>query len=367
MRRLPPRFLLNIILLCMPLLAATGAAVYFYIHDLPRLEMSEKSRLRADYREIAEGLKAVKDLDSVAKKTRGWSSNSLFSGSMAPGEWGCLPLSDAEMTVWYREGRKYFARNVPMLEETDIRSVCFIVGVSILGFLLIFTLIGVRFFVIETYARDDFLAATAHDLTTPLTALRLFVGAENTEAQQAIERLMRLVGNIKDYLRPGGHHPKLTLTKVDLLSLYKEAYKPFSLDFQELWGDGKEVPLRVEGDGAWFVRADETRLLQIIWNLLSNELKYAAAEGAVEVHLARVKDKVVLSFVDEGPGMSYYARKHAFSRYFRARNVKASSKGGFGIGLCTSYEMARLMGGSLSVSPNTPHGCIFILTLPTAE
>ena len=367
MRRLPPRFLFNILLLSLPLLAATGAAVYFYIRDLPRWEAGEKKRVRADYREIAEELKEAKETATLVEKERGWSAKSIFSGVMKPGDWGCFPVSDTEMTVWYQEGRKCYARNIPLIEETDFESVYLIGASGILGILLILTLLGIRFFVIETYARDDFLAATAHDLTTPLVALRLLIGRENEDAQVAIERLIRLVGNIKDYLRPGGRRPKLTLTKVDLFAAYKEAYKPFALSFQELMDDERDVPIYEDGNAPWFVRADETRLMQILWNLLSNDLKYAAPEGTVEVHLTRKDGSIAISFVDEGPGMSLYQRKHAFNRYFRAQSVRKTGKGGFGIGLCTSREMARLMGGDITVSANSPKGCIFTLTLPSAE
>ncbi len=367
MRRLPPRFLFNSLLLCLPLLAALGAAVYFYIRDVPRFEAGEKKRIRAEYREIAEQLKDTKAPSTLVKRERGWGTKSLFSGVMSPGDWGCFAASDTEMTVWYQEGRKCYAQNTPILEETDIESVYLIGASCILGVLLVFTLIGIRFFVVETYARDDFLAATAHDLTTPLVAMRLLIGRDNIDARQAIERLIRLVGNIKDYLRPGGRRPKLSFTKVDLLALYKEAYKPFALSFQELTDDERDVSIHEDGTAPWLVIADETRLMQILWNLLSNELKYAAPDGPVAVHLTRKEGCVAISFVDEGSGMSFLERKYAFSRYFRANSARKSGKGGFGIGLCTSYEMARLMRGALTVSANKPKGCIFTLTLPAAE
>ena len=58
--------------------------------------------------------------------------------------------------------------------------------------------------------------------------------------------------------------------------------------------------------------------------------------------------------------------RRAFDRYYRAKTVLESGKGGFGIGLCTSREFARAMGGDLSVRANSPHGCVFTLSLPSA-
>jgi signal transduction histidine kinase len=58
--------------------------------------------------------------------------------------------------------------------------------------------------------------------------------------------------------------------------------------------------------------------------------------------------------------------RRAFDRYYRAKTVLESGKGGFGIGLCTAREFARAMGGDLSVRANSPHGCVFTLSLPSA-
>ena len=71
-------------------------------------------------------------------------------------------------------------------------------------------------------------------------------------------------------------------------------------------------------------------------------------------------------FLDGGKGMTPHERRHAFDRYYRAKTVLVSGKGGFGIGLCTARELSRAMGGDLTVAPNEPTGCVFTLTLPRA-
>ena len=64
--------------------------------------------------------------------------------------------------------------------------------------------------------------------------------------------------------------------------------------------------------------------------------------------------------------MSKQQMRKAFDRYYRAKTVLESGKGGFGIGLCTAREFARAMGGDLTVRANAPSGCVFALTLPLA-
>ena len=110
--------------------------------------------------------------------------------------------------------------------------------------------------------------------------------------------------------------------------------------------------------------ADETMTVQILWNLFGNDLKYAAPYGNVSVVLSSGGGMVRASFVDEGQGMTRSQMKRAFDRYYRAKTVLESGKGGFGIGLCTAREFALAMGGDLVVDGNAPKGCVFTLSLP---
>ena len=83
------------------------------------------------------------------------------------------------------------------------------------------------------------------------------------------------------------------------------------------------------------------------------------------MRLASENGFVRVEFADEGPGMTPRQMRRAFDRYYRARTVLESGKGGFGIGLCTAREFARAMGGDLTVRANEPKGCVFALTLPS--
>ena len=107
--------------------------------------------------------------------------------------------------------------------------------------------------------------------------------------------------------------------------------------------------------------------MQILWNLFGNDLKYAAPYGKVSVRFAQEGKFVKVEFVDEGQGMMPRQMKKAFDRYYRAKTVLESGKGGFGIGLCTAREFARQMCGDLTVRANTPKGCVFTLALPALD
>ena len=226
------------------------------------------------------------------------------------------------------------------------------------------TVFGIRYFVDYVRARDDFLAATAHDLTTPLVGMRMSIERCDADAKAMNERLIRIVENIKDFMRLGGRRRDPQPSEFDVLRAYDEAYALFRDDYRDLFG-GNDVPVEAEGELP-NVLADETMTVQMMWNLLGNDLKYAAPYGPVRVRFFAEGRFVKAEFIDEGQGMTPRQMRRAFDRYYRAKAVLESGKGGFGIGLCTSREFARAMGGDLAVRANSPRGCVFTLSLPSA-
>ena len=209
----------------------------------------------------------------------------------------------------------------------------------------------------------DFLAATAHDLTTPLVGLRHSIGRNTEDAKFLNERMIRLVENIKDFLRLGGKRRNPDMTEFNIVDSFDEAYRIFREDYREFLNGNDIAKTFIGGDCTQMkVMADETMTIQILWNLLGNDLKYAIPYGGVEVRFVRTEKSVKVEFADEGQGMTARQMRKAFDRYYRAKTALASGKGGFGIGLCTAREFARAMGGDLTVRANSPNssGIIFV-------
>lgn len=224
-------------------------------------------------------------------------------------------------------------------------------------FAFLLLMLGVSEFIGFLKERDDFIAAASHDLRTPIAALKLLIGRDDEEAQCVVERMRLMIANL-DAFRKGFKAPEAD--RFNLVDAYREAYALFSRDYE----DSVSGEVTVENDdNPVEVIADRTLTVQILWNLLGNDLKYAAPYGAVRARFS----EGCFELIDEGPGMSRGERRRAFDRYYRARSVLKSGKGGFGIGLATAREAARRMGGDLAVSPNHPRGCIFTLTLGSAS
>jgi len=353
------RFLLADSLICLPLLLTLALEWLLFLRVLPVLEEQEADRVRAAYREIARDVKDGEAADVMTRPADGHQR----AGRLSKGYWGVEDV-DGRKFVWYRAPRSEELSGVlrDPVATLDWRGKARLFGGLLLLTVLLFTNAGLRRFRRFTRERDDFLAAAAHDLATPLVGLRMTIGRDDETAKALNERMLRLVDNLKDFLRLGGRRKTPERTDFEIGRAFDEAYRLFAADYAE----EPSGPVAVIGDKSLRVLADETLTVQILWNLLGNDLKYAAPYGKVTATFAADGDTVEFRLADEGPGMSSAERRKAFDRYYRARTARTGGKGGFGIGLCTAWEFARAMEGDLTVEQNTPQGCLFRLVLPKA-
>lgn len=379
----------SVVCLCLPTFVALVMGAYFFVTDYPEIKREESNRYFAELESFAEQLESSDKLEFVWQRDVGviqgdkswenefppdstWKSWKPVDGTKKKEMWGWRDTSQGRL-VWRRSTGKddslVFAA-ISDIEKSGVSDTILVLSFFVVFGLIFTTFVGVKFFVDYIRTRDDFMAATAHDLTTPLVAMRYMIGKNDAEALTLCERMTRLVVNIKDFLRLGGKRPKAGIEKFDLVKAYEEAYSLFRDDYRDIF-DGRDVPFRrgegVPCEGPIFVTGDETMAVQIIWNLLGNDLKYAAPHGKVEVVVDAKDDFVEVRFADEGQGMTSKEMRRAFDRYYRAKTVLVSGKGGFGIGLPTAKEFAEAMGGGLSVKANRPRGCVFTLVLKRAS
>lgn len=394
------RLLRSVAALSLPTVVVVALGVRFLVEDVPVIVRDEKARVLATTEQAAKAMREDPLLaDFVWERGRGiirgtaqfgdypadmsWKDWNPESGTKRRDMWGWRAF-DGGCLVWARgvgekDGETVYVRWTE-IEERDYAFMFYLFGPMFLLVLVGITFLGARFFVDYVRSRDDFLAATAHDLTTPLVGMRYSIGRNDEEAKVLNERMIRLVTNIKDFLRLGGRRPEPQREEVDLVKCYEEAYALFREDVRDLT-DGSDIPVAMGTDPAeplkngafagsvpaFTALGDETLVIQILWNLIGNDLKYALPFGPVRVRFFREGGFACVEFADEGKGMSKREMARAFDRYYRAKTVLESGKGGFGIGLCTAREFARAMGGDLSVRANSPHGCIFTLSLPAAK
>jgi PAS domain S-box-containing protein len=221
-------------------------------------------------------------------------------------------------------------------------------------------------------AKDEVLAAVAHDLRTPLGAIGLWArllkspaapDPERLEAVEAIEEAVRLqhrlIEDLLDASRVANGTLKFDARRVDLAALAREAVRTIG----GAAGAGG-VELNVEGcDATIAILGDPVRLQQALWNLLSNAVKFTPPGGRVRLALRRGEGTAEVCVSDTGCGIDVDSLPHVFDRYWQGRRGGA----GLGLGLAIVRHIIELHGGTVRAESAGPgKGATFAFTLPLA-
>ncbi|WP_299484354.1 ATP-binding protein [uncultured Roseibium sp.] len=221
-------------------------------------------------------------------------------------------------------------------------------------------------------AVGEMSAAVVHELSQPLSALRMFVAGtrkfldkgdtrtavENLEEIDSLQlRMASLTQELKRFARPGENR----IEKIDLTESIRAAEKIVRPRFEET---GVRLELDLP-ENELEVETAPLRVEQILVNLLRNGADAAAAEGNGHVLLraSGAGREVRLQISDNGPGIPEDLRDRIFDPFFSTK----TSSGGMGLGLAISMRLAEDLGGNLSVRANTPKGALFELTLPAVD
>ncbi len=190
--------------------------------------------------------------------------------------------------------------------------------------------------------RRDLIANVSHDLKTPLTIIKSYAEMIRDLSGDKPEKRRQHTQVIVD------EADRLNLLVSDLLDLSKLEAKTVELNFKEfdiyntvnsiLQGfkvleeqDGYEFEVHAEPNG--FVYADEHRMQQVIYNLLSNAVNYTGADKKITVYLSKAKGKVRFSVKDTGTGISQEEQERVWERYYKSGKGHRRADRGTGIGL----------------------------------
>ena len=225
--------------------------------------------------------------------------------------------------------------------------------------------------------RDEFLATVSHELRTPLNAilgwahiLRAGKPDETTMARgiEVIERnahaQAQLVEDILDASRVITGSLRLAPAPVDPGPPVTAA-----VDAVRAVAQAKGVELIVSLDpAAGRVAGDAARLQQMVWNLVSNAVKFTHAGGRVEVRLRRVGDGVDIQVADTGEGIAPDVLPFVFDRFRQADSTITRRHGGLGLGLAIVRHLTELHEGTIEAeSPGEGYGATFTIHLPALD
>jgi signal transduction histidine kinase/ActR/RegA family two-component response regulator len=222
--------------------------------------------------------------------------------------------------------------------------------------------------------KDEFLATVSHELRTPLNSilgwnqlLRLQRGddPEIAKVAETIERSgkaqLQLIEDLLDTARIISGKMKLEFQPVDPVAIISAA-----LNTMRPVADNKGVAITMDLDPeAGQITGDPDRLQQVVWNLMSNAIKFTPGGGRVRVELRRGSPGVRIAVQDTGQGINPDLLPYVFDRFKQGDSAASRRYGGLGLGLALVKHLVELHGGSVAVeSQGEGHGATFIINLP---
>ena len=223
--------------------------------------------------------------------------------------------------------------------------------------------------------KDEFLATLSHELRTPLSAIlgwsQLLAthrdAADLDEGLDAIQRNARtqtqLIEDLLDMSRIISGKVRLDVQWTDLSTVIDAAIESVRPS-----ADAKSIRLRkIIDPHAGPVSGDPTRLQQIVWNLLTNAIKFTPKGGKVDLLLERVNSHLEITVHDSGIGIRPELLSAIFERFRQADSSTTRAFGGLGLGLSIVKHLVELHGGTVRAkSPGEGQGATFIVALPLA-
>lgn len=229
-----------------------------------------------------------------------------------------------------------------------------------------------------TRIKDEFLATLSHELRTPLSAIlgwtQVLMRADPPKGPEMQKRAIdvidrnaraqvQLIDDLLDLSRIMTGKLRLDLQQISIGSVVQAA-----VDSAMPSAEVKGIRLKaIIGASHDTVSADPTRLQQVVWNLLTNAIKFTPRGGQVHVLLQRVNSHIELSVSDTGIGISQSYLPHVFDRFSQMDSSTTRTFGGLGLGLAICKQIVELHGGSIrAASRGENQGSTFLVQLPVS-
>lgn len=229
-----------------------------------------------------------------------------------------------------------------------------------------------------SHLKDEFLATLSHELRTPLTTilgwanlLRRRSSIGPAELKAAVETIHRnaqaqaqIIDDLLDMSRIISGKIRLQTEAIDLRDLVQVA-----VDGIRPAAATKNISVSVVmDDSADLVAGDAARLQQVLWNLLTNAVKFTPANGSILVTLRRAGGDMEIHVQDSGVGIQPAFLPHVFERFRQADGSTTREHGGLGLGLSIVRNLVELHGGSVAVhSEGHGKGSTFTVRLPQLQ
>jgi signal transduction histidine kinase/ActR/RegA family two-component response regulator len=224
------------------------------------------------------------------------------------------------------------------------------------------------------HLKDEFLATVSHELRNPLAPILTWTQLlrsgtldkeKSARALEVIERNVtsqaQLIDDLVDVSRVVSGKFRLDVRPIDLVPVIKAA-----AESQAPASDAKHIRLQlVLDERAGLISGDSERLQQVMWNLISNAIKFTPKGGRVQVVLQRAESHIEISVSDSGVGIDVDFLPHVFEPFRQGTGGSMRRHGGLGLGLSIVRHIVELHGGEISVESDGANlGSKFLVKFP---
>lgn len=225
-------------------------------------------------------------------------------------------------------------------------------------------------------SRNRFVSDASHELKTPMASMKIlaesllqsddvspqmyreFLGDINHE----IDRLDKIISDLLTTVKLDADESEFKKEPVDIAKVLREV----TAIMMPLAGE-KKIDYRTQIQPDVWVDGNELYLHRLFLNLSSNAVKYTNNGGHVLVTMSKEDGKAIVSFQDDGIGMSPETLAHLFERFYRADKARSRATGGTGLGLSICKSIVRLHGGDIAVTSELNAGSEFRVSLPVID
>ena len=224
--------------------------------------------------------------------------------------------------------------------------------------------------------RRDFVANVSHELKTPVGAIALLaeaIQAADNDVEQVrhfssrmqieVRRLTELVSDLVELSQVQGETPMRKAAPVAVSDIVTEA-----VDAMKVAAQQRQITLNVaEQLDVGHVFGDRAQLTTALRNLVSNAVNYSPPQTSVGVGARRSGDRIEISVIDQGPGISADDQVRVFERFYRVDPARSRETGGTGLGLAIVKHVCANHGGDCTVWSKQGEGATFTLHLPAFD
>jgi two-component system sensor histidine kinase BarA len=220
--------------------------------------------------------------------------------------------------------------------------------------------------------KGDFLATMSHELRTPLSVIigfsDLLNSAPLTEKQQkwldninsSGKHLLNLLNDVLELAKIEAGKMQVKLEDFSIKEVCESVVNIFK---QQAENKRLLLDCNVQSDIP-MLKQDPQKLRQILWNLLSNAVKFTPEGGRINVSVRRLNGDLELVVADTGIGIALEDQASVFEKFRQTSQVLTREQGGSGLGLSISKELAKLLGGDITLASTLGQGTTFTVLIP---